>query len=81
MAQIQVSADAAKQIAEAKGNIDIVDETGAVIASCTPIKFPHSPYTREEVEAAREDARRDPAGGRSLAEIMARLNRLAGESS
>ena len=76
MTQIQVDAEMAKKIAEAKGTIEIVDATGTVIASCTPIKFPHSPYTREEVEAAREEARKHPERGRSLAEVMEHLRQL-----
>ncbi len=54
--QILADAEMAKQIAEAKGVIHIVDGTGTVIASCTPLKFPRSPYSREEVERRREEA-------------------------
>ena len=77
--QIVADAEMTKQLAAAEGPVNIVDATGTLIAVCTPIKFPHSPYSREEVEAAREEARRNPEGGKSLAEIMARLHQLAGE--
>ena len=79
MKQILASAEMLKQLATADGPVNIVDATGAVVAVCTPVKFPHSPYTREEVEAARAEARGNPEGGKSLAEIMARLGQIAGE--
>ena len=71
MTQIQADAELARKIAEANGPIEIVDATGTVIASCTPIKFPHSPYSREEVEAARQQCRE--TGGKPLAEFLAKL--------
>ena len=81
MTQILAGTEMARQIAAAEGPVNIVDEKGTVIAVCTPVKFPHSPYSREEVEAAREEARRNPDGGKPLAEIMARMNQLAGKQS
>ena len=44
-----------------------------------PIKFPHSPYSRKEIERRREEARKHPENGRTLAETLANLKRLAGE--
>jgi hypothetical protein len=79
MTEIVADAEMAKQIAAASGPVSIVDATGTVIAFCTPIKFPHSPYTREEVEAARDEARKNPAAGKSLAEVMEHLRKLGGE--
>jgi hypothetical protein len=79
MTQILVNAETARQIAAANGPVNVVDEKGIVIGVCTPVKFAHSPYSREEVEAAREEAQRNPDGGKSLAEIMARLDHLAGK--
>jgi len=81
MTQIVVSAEAAKQIAAADGPVNIVDETGTVIAYCTPIKFPHSPYSREEIERRREEARKNPGAGKSLAEVMEHLRSLDGNRS
>jgi hypothetical protein len=81
MSQIHVNAELARQIVAADGPMNVVDEKGTVIGVCTPVKFPHSPYSREEVEAAREEARLNPDGGKSLAEIMTRLNQLAGKQS
>jgi hypothetical protein len=69
--QILADAEMAKQIEQATGPVNVVDEKGTVIAVCTPIKFPHSPYTREEVEAARRQCRE--TGGKSLAEFLAKL--------
>lgn len=71
MTQIVANAELAKQIAAASGPVNIVDDTGTVIAVCTPVKFPHSPYTREEVEAARKQCRE--TGGKPLAEFLAKL--------
>jgi hypothetical protein len=74
--QILADAELAKQIEEATGPVHVVDAKGTVIAVCTPVKFPHSPYTREEVEAAREEARKHPERGKSLAEVMEYLHQL-----
>lgn len=79
--QILVDAETAKQLAAADGLVNIVDATGAVIAYCTPIKFPHSPYSREEIERRREEARKNPDAGKSLAEVMEHLRKLGGEQS
>ena len=76
MTQIVADAEMARQIAAAEGQVTIVDGTGTVIAVCTPVKFPHSPYTREEVEAARDEARKNPKAGKSLAEVMEHLRQL-----
>lgn len=76
MTRIVADAELAKQIAAAKGPIEIVDETGTVIASCAPINFPHSPYTPEEREAAREEMRKHPERGKSFVEVMAHLRQL-----
>jgi hypothetical protein len=79
--QIVADAEMTKQLAAADGPVNIVDATGAVIAVCTPIKFPHSPYTREEVEAVREEARKHPERGRPLAEFWAEfLKRHEGQA-
>jgi hypothetical protein len=79
--QIIADAEMAKQIAASNGPVNIVDTTGTVIAVCTPVKFPHSPYTREEVEAAREEARKNPGAGKSFAEVMEHLRQLGGGRS
>ena len=71
MTQILADAEMAKQLAAADGPVDVVDQTGTVIAVCTPVKFPHSPYSREEVERWREEARKHPERGRPLAEFWA----------
>jgi hypothetical protein len=81
MTQILADAEMEKRLEEANGPVEVVNDKGTVIGVYTPVKFPHSPYTREEVEAARKEARRNPDGGKSLAEIMARLNQLAEKQS
>jgi hypothetical protein len=78
MTQILADAEMVKQLEEAEGSVQIVNDKGTVIAVCTPIKFPHSPYSREEVERRREEARKHPEQGKSLAEILARLKQLDG---
>ena len=69
MTQILADAELAKRIEQATGPVNIVDEKGTVIAFCTPVRFPHSPYSREEVERRRAEARKNPESGKSLAEF------------
>ena len=71
MSQILADAEMEKQLEAATGPIQVVNAKGTVIGSVTPIKFPHSPFTREEVEAARKQCRE--SGGKSLTEILAAL--------
>ena len=71
MTRIVADAEMTQQIAEAEGPVNIVDAKGTVIAVCTPVKFPHSPYSREEVEAARRQCRE--TGGKPLAGFLAKL--------
>ena len=81
MTQIVADAEMTQQIAEAEGPVNIVDDKGTVIAVCTPVKFPHSPYTREEVEAARKEYREHPERCKPLAEFWAEfLKRHEGQS-
>lgn len=77
MTQILADAELTQQIAEADGPVNIVDAKGTVIAVCTPVKFPHSPYSRAELEAARAEAREHPERGKSIAEVLAHLQQLA----
>lgn len=79
MTQILADAEMAKQLQGAEGPVQVVDDKGTVIGLYTPIKFPHSPYSREEIERRREETRKHPENGRTLTEIMATLKRLAGE--
>ncbi len=71
MSQIVVDAVMAKQLSEAEGPVNVLDEGGTVIGVCTPIKFPHSPYSREEIERSRQQCRE--TGGRQLSEFLAGL--------
>jgi hypothetical protein len=71
MSQIVADAELAKQLSALDGPVNIVDASGTVLAVCTPPGVRRSPYTREEVEAAREQCRR--TGGKSLAEFVAQL--------
>jgi hypothetical protein len=70
--QILADAEMAKQLEEAEGSVQVVNDKGAVIAVCTPVKFPHSPYSREEVEQIRKKYR-ETGEGKPLAEILKRL--------
>ena len=79
MTQILADAAMAMQIQQADGPVNVVKDKGTVIAVCTPIKFPHSPYSREEVERAREEARKHPEQCKSTAEVLAYLKELGGE--
>ncbi len=79
MTQILADAEMTKKLAAADGLVNIVDGTGTVIAVCTPVKFPHSPYTREELEAARAEAREHPERGKSTAEVLEHLQHLASQ--
>jgi hypothetical protein len=76
MSEIVANPEMAQRIAEASGPVNIVDEQGTLIAYCTPVRFPHSPYSREEIERRREEARKNPEAGKSLAEVMEHLRRL-----
>jgi len=79
MTQILANAEMVNQIAAANGPVNVVDAKGTVIGVVTPIKFPHSPYSREEIEAVRQRCREHPEEGKSLAEVMAVLKALGGE--
>lgn len=80
MSQILADAEMVKQIEEANGPLNIVTATGTVIAVVTPIKFPHSPYTREEIERVREEARKNPGQGKTIAEVWASIHQRYGEN-
>lgn len=89
MTPIVASAELARQIESATGGVAIVNAEGATIALCMPLKPPpESKYTPEEIERrrkdlakVREETRKHPERCKSLKEIMANLERLAGESS
>ncbi len=76
MTRILVDAEVAKQMAAADGDVHVVDADGTVIAVCTPVKFPHSPYPREEVERRREEARKHPEKGKKLAAFWKEIEKL-----
>lgn len=71
MNQIVANAEMAKQLEAATGPVMVVNGEGTMIGYCTPIKYPHSPYSREEIEESRRQCRE--SGGKPLAEILARL--------
>jgi hypothetical protein len=81
MAQILANPEMAQQLACAEGPIPVVDEHGTLIGVCTPVRYPHSPYTREELEAARRQYRDHPESGKTLAEVMAHLRQLDAKHS
>jgi len=71
VSQIVANAELAKQLQEATGPVYIVTDQGTMIGQFTPMKFPRSPYSREEIERSRQQARE--SGGKPLKEILARL--------
>ena len=71
MSQILADAEMEKQLAAATGPIQVVNSKGTVIGSVTPITFPHSPYTGEEIERVREEARKHPERGKTLTQVWA----------
>jgi hypothetical protein len=88
MTPIIADAELARQIAAANGRVGIVDEHGTPIAVCIPIK-PSQPckYTPEEIEhrrkdlePIREEIRKHPERGKSLAEVLAYLEERAREN-
>jgi hypothetical protein len=87
MTTIIANAELAHQIEAATGGVAIVNDQGATIALCLPVKPRSEPkYTPDEIERRRRDlagvrelARTHPERGKSLAEVMANLHRLAGD--
>lgn len=77
MTQILADASLAKQLEQAEGPMGVVNDKGDVIAVCTPVKFPHSPYSREEFEQIRQQYR-ETGEGRPLADILKRLQESGG---
>jgi hypothetical protein len=80
MIEILADAEMAKQLEVADGPVHLINDQGKVIAVCTPVKFPHSPYSREEVERIRQRYR-DKGEGKPLTEILKRLEQLEGEGA
>jgi hypothetical protein len=72
MTQILADAEMVKQLEEAEDPVQVVNDKGTFIAVCTPIKFQHSPYSREEVERIRRKYR-ETGQGKLLAEILTKL--------
>jgi hypothetical protein len=81
MPQIVATPEMARILQDASGPVMIVNEQGTMIGYCTPVKFPHSPYSREEIERRRDEARKHPEKNKSFADVLAHLNRLAEEKS
>jgi hypothetical protein len=69
--------------------VTVVDEGGHTLGYFQParsaaagtaaVRFPHSPYSREEIEQRREEARRHPERCLTTAEVLAHLRTLDGE--
>jgi hypothetical protein len=79
--QILADEELAKQIEATEGPVQMVNAEGTVIALCTPIKFPRSPYSREELERRREEAHKHPELGKPLTEVLAELMKRDGEGN
>ena len=78
MSQILADAETIKKFEAATNPVDVINDKGTVIGVFTPIKFPHSPYSREEIEKVRKEVRDHPERGRSLSEFMAELQQRGG---
>ncbi|HUR52643.1 MAG TPA: hypothetical protein VMZ71_00800 [Gemmataceae bacterium] len=78
MNQIVVDAEMEKQIGAT--TVQVVNSKGTVIGVVTPVKFPHSPYTREEIEKVREEALKNPGQGKTIAEVWASIHKKHGEN-
>ena len=77
MTQILADAEMAKQLAAATGPVEVVNDQGAVIAVCTPVRGRRSPYPREEIERIRQKYR-ETGKAKSLSEILKQLQELGG---
>lgn len=80
MSQILVDEETEKQIEAGTVAVKVVNSKGKVVGVVTPVKFPHSPYTREEIERRREEAKKHPELNKTTAEVLAELRRRAGEN-
>jgi hypothetical protein len=87
VSQIIANAEMIRQLEAATGPVTLVNDQGTTIALCMPIKPQQSPYSPEEIEhrrkdlaKVREETRKHPEKCKSLKEIMANLERMAGES-
>ncbi len=78
MTQILANSEITKRLEEANGPVQFVNDAGTVIGVFTPVKCPHSPFSREELERRREAARKNPEQGKSLGEVLAWLKQLDG---
>ncbi len=89
MIQIVANAEMVQQLSTASGPVQVVDDQGRMIGYCMAVKpAATSAYSPEYIEArrkalasVREQVRTNPRSGKPLKEIMANLNRLAGEGS
>jgi hypothetical protein len=80
MSQILADAEMVKQIETADGPLNIVTDTGRVIAVVTPVKVPRPRPTREEIERRREEAKKHPERNKTTAEVLAEIRRRLGEN-
>jgi hypothetical protein len=74
MTQLLADANLSERLERATETVEIVNAQGVTIGVYTPMRFPRSPYSREEIERRRRDGNL----GRPLAEIMARLHEQEG---
>jgi hypothetical protein len=80
MSQLVIDAEMARKISEATAPLQLVTAEGTAVGVCTPIRFPRSPYSREEIEDRRRECREHPERGSSLREALAQLEASAGAS-
>ncbi len=87
MTPIIANAELAHQIEAATGGVAIVNEQGTTIALCMPLKPRQSAHSPEEIERRRKDLepirdeiRKHPERGKSLAEVLAYLEERGREN-
>jgi hypothetical protein len=89
MSQILADAELARQLETATGPILIVNAEGKALGVCMPANLPKLPprtpeYIKERrrvLEPIRERIRQNPKSGKSLKEIIANLEKRAGEGA
>ena len=86
MTQILADTNLAERLKSLAEPACVVDEAGRTIGVFRPAGLApagwaraNTPFGREEIERRREEARKHPERGKSLAEVLALLKQLSGE--
>lgn len=86
MTQILADANLAERLKSLAGPARVVDEAGRPLGVFRPEGLAppgwaraHTPFSREELERRREEARKHPEKGKTTAEVLALLKQLGGD--